>query len=229
MQLNVRDVAKLLNVSEKTIYRWIRDGHIPAYRFQDQYRFSRTELLEWATARRIGIRPDIIHDTAEESSSPLRLADALTEGGIHYRISGRTREEVLRAAVAAMTFPEGADRETVLSLFMAREELASTAIGDGIAVPHVRSPIVLQVERPLVFLCLLEAPVEFGALDGLPVHALFFLVCPTVRSHLRLLSRLAFCLRDPAFRDAVRRPGVREEILAEMRRVEDSLAETPTP
>ncbi|MBK7702560.1 MAG: helix-turn-helix domain-containing protein [bacterium] len=117
MQLNVREVAKLLSVSEKTIYRWIRDGHIPAYRFQDQYRFSRTELLEWATARRIGIRPDIIHDTAEESTSPLRLADALTEGGIHYRICGRTREEVLRAAVDVMKFPEGADRATVLSLF----------------------------------------------------------------------------------------------------------------
>ena len=227
MQLSVRDVAGLLNVSEKTIYRWIRDGNIPAYRFQDQYRFSRTELLEWATARRIGIRPDVMHDPAEETEPSPQLADALVEGGIHYRISGRTREEVLRAAVDVMKFPEGADREMVLRLFLAREELASTAIGDGIAVPHVRSPIVLHVERPLIFLCLLETPVEFGALDGQPVHALFFLVCPTVRSHLRLLSRLAFCLRDADFRETVRRPGVREEILAEMRRVEDSLTEEP--
>ena len=168
-----------------------------------------------------------MHDPAEEAEPPPQLADALVEGGIHYRISGRTREEVLRAAVDVMKFPEGADREMVLRLFLAREELASTAIGDGIAVPHVRSPIVLHVERPLIFLCLLETPVEFGALDGQPVHALFFLVCPTVRSHLRLLSRLAFCLRDADFRETVRRPGVREEILAEMRRVEDSLTEEP--
>jgi len=227
VQLSVRDVAKLLNVSEKTIYRWIRDGHIPAYRFQDQYRFSRTELLEWATARRIGIRPDVVDDPLDRDEEPPELAAAMAEGGIHYRITGATREEVLRSAVQVMRFPEGADRETVLRLFLAREELASTGIGDGIAIPHVRGPIVLHVERPLVYLCLLENPVEFGALDGLPVHSLFFLVCPTVRSHLRLLSRLTFCLRDPAFRAAVAKPAVREEILAEVRRVERALAEEP--
>jgi len=52
MQLTVRDAAKLLAVSEKTIYRWINQGSLPAYRVNEQYRFNRAELLEWATARK---------------------------------------------------------------------------------------------------------------------------------------------------------------------------------
>ena len=53
MQINVKEAARLLAVSEKTIYRWIRQGEIPAYRINDLYRFSRAELLEWATAKRL--------------------------------------------------------------------------------------------------------------------------------------------------------------------------------
>ena len=52
MKLSVRDAAVLLNVTEKTIYRWIKQGVIPAYQINDQYRFNRAELLEWATSAR---------------------------------------------------------------------------------------------------------------------------------------------------------------------------------
>ncbi|NLF59173.1 MAG: helix-turn-helix domain-containing protein, partial [Candidatus Hydrogenedens sp.] len=47
MELKIRDVAKLLMVSDKTVYRWVRAGAIPAYRVHDQYRVNRIELLEW--------------------------------------------------------------------------------------------------------------------------------------------------------------------------------------
>ena len=46
MQLSVRDVARMLNVSEKSIYRWIQQGQLPAYKVNEQYRFNRAELLE---------------------------------------------------------------------------------------------------------------------------------------------------------------------------------------
>ena len=48
--IDVRDSARLLNVSEKTIYRWVKQGKLPAYRINEQYRFNRAELLEWATS-----------------------------------------------------------------------------------------------------------------------------------------------------------------------------------
>ena len=179
MQINVKEAARLLAVSEKTIYRWIRQGEIPAYRINDLYRFSRAELLEWATAKHLSVSPDIFAEAAGEAPLP-GLADAIKAGGIHYRVSGETKHEVLEAVVELMRLPEEVDRKFLLSVILARETLGSTGFGGGIAIPHVRNPIVLHIPRPMITLCFLETPVEFGAIDGQPVHTLFTLVSPTV-------------------------------------------------
>jgi PTS system nitrogen regulatory IIA component len=149
--------------------------------------------------------------------------DALQAGGIHYRLSGQDRESVLRALVETMRLPEEVDREFLFRVLLAREAMEPTGIGDGIAIPHVRNPIVLHVSRPMITLCFLEKRVDFGALDRQPVRTLFALISPTVRAHLHLLSRIAFALRDPRFREVVSREGTRDEILAEALRVESAL------
>jgi PTS system nitrogen regulatory IIA component len=224
MQLTVRDVAKLLNVSEKTIYRWLQNGDLPAYRVNDQYRFNRAELLEWATSRKIGTSVDFFSEP-ESSGAPLPgLAEALRHGGIFYRIEGGDKAAVVANLVGEMRLPPEADRDFLAQVILARESLGTTAVGDGIAIPHVRNPIVLHVELPMITLSFLERPIDFGALDGKPVFALFTLVSPTVRSHLHLLSRLAFALRDPAFKEVIGRQGSREEILAAAARVEAGIA-----
>jgi PTS system nitrogen regulatory IIA component len=82
----------------------------------------------------------------------------------------------------------------------AREAMGSTGIGDGIAIPHVRNPILLHVKRPFVSLFLLDRPVDFDAIDGKPVHALFVVVAPTIPVHLRTLAYLGQALRDPRLR-----------------------------
>jgi PTS system nitrogen regulatory IIA component len=105
----------------------------------------------------------------------------------------------------------------------ARENLQSTGIGEGVAIPHVRNPIVLHVARPMITLCFLEQPVDFEALDGKPVHALFSLICPTVRTHLALLARLSFALHDERFKRAIAQQAAGDHILAEARRVELAL------
>ncbi len=213
MKLTVKDTARLLDVSEKSIYRWIKDGSIPAYRVNDQYRFNRAELLEWATSRRIQVSPEIFEEPVGGDSPPPALTDALRAGGVHYRIEGRDKAAVLHAVVDAIKLPEEVDREFLYQVLLAREALGSTGIGDGIAIPHVRNPIVLHLSRPLVALCFLECPVEFGALDRQPVTTLFTLVSPTVRAHLHLLSRLGYVLRHPVFRAAVLRQASRDEIM----------------
>jgi PTS system nitrogen regulatory IIA component len=224
MQLGVRDVSRLFNVSEKTIYRWVNQGVLPAYRVNEQYRFNRAELLEWATSRKMNVS-SALFDEPESNGTPIPgLLEALQAGGIFYRLSGADKESVLRAVVEHMRLPEEVDRDFLLRVLLAREALQSTGIGDGIAIPHVRNPIVLHVSRPMVTLCFLERAVDFGALDGKPVHVLFSLVSPTVRAHLRLLSRLSFALHDPGFKKAVLRQAARDEILAEARRLEAQLA-----
>jgi len=221
VQLTVRDVAKLLDVSEKTVYRWAQKGQIPFYRVSDQYRFNRVELLEWATARRVAVSPEIF---AEPSGESLPSAtEALEAGGVFYRIAGSDVSSVLREVVALMRLPDEVDREYLLQVLLAREALGSTGLGGGIAIPHVRNPIVLHVPRATITLCFLENAVDFGALDGAPVHTLFTLVSPTVRAHLHLLSRLAFCLRDPHLREMLAEQASRDVILAAFREVEADL------
>jgi PTS system nitrogen regulatory IIA component len=220
MKLLVKDAARLLGVSDKTIYRWIKQGSIPAYRLNEQYRFNRAELLEWATARRIPVSPEIFREEESESTSLPHLTEALRAGGIYYRIGGDDKASVLHHVVETLRLPGEVDREFLYEVLLAREALGSTAIGDGIAIPHVRNPVILHLERPLVTVCFLERPVDFGALDGKPVNVLFTLISPTVRAHLHLLSRLAFALRDPAFKEAVVRQASREELMAAAERCE---------
>jgi PTS system nitrogen regulatory IIA component len=206
-------VAELLAVSEKTIYRWIRQNKLPAFKIGEQFRFSRVEVLEWATAQRINLPADALCAPDGAGGAVPTLSEALRAGGIHYRVGGADRNAVLKSAVDLVPVPEEVDRSFLLQVLVARENLASTGCGDGIAIPHVRNPIVMHVPRPMVTLCFLEQAVDFGALDGKPVHALFTLISPTTAAHLGLLSRLAFGLRNADFAGVIHRPGTREEII----------------
>jgi PTS system nitrogen regulatory IIA component len=228
MQLTVQDVCNLLKVSQKTVYRWINQGVLPAYRVQDQYRFNRAELLEWATSRKMSVAVELFEEPESNAMPPPDLAEALQAGGVFYRIEGHDKSTVLRSAVEHLRVPEEVDREFLLRVLLAREAMQSTGIGDGIAIPHVRNPIVLHVSRPMITLCFLDRKVDFGAIDGQPVQALFVLVSPTVRGHLRLLARLSFALHDARFTDAISRQASREEILNEARRIESVLARRST-
>jgi PTS system nitrogen regulatory IIA component len=222
-KLTVREAAALLGTSEKSIYRWIKQGLLPAYRIEDQYRINRAELLEWATTRKLHVSPEIFAEPESEDAAPPSLEQALRAGGIHYKVRGGDKGSVLRAVVDAMKLPDDVDPEFLYQVLLAREALGSTGIGDGIAIPHVRNPIVLHLSRPSVTLCFLEHPVDFGALDGQPVATLFTLISPTVRAHLHLLSRLAFTLRIPRFKAAIRTQASREEIFAALRAAEGEL------
>lgn len=222
MQLTVRDVARLLRVTEKTVHGWVRDGNLPASRVHDQCRFSRSDLLEWATANNIPVPAEVVQTKEAENSAP-SLANALQAGGIHYGLRGADKTAVLTEVVKRIPFPESANREMFLRVLLAREEMGSTGIGNGIAIPHVRNPLVLHVDEPLITLCFLDEPLDFGAVDDQPVHCLFTLVSPTMRMHLQVLSRLAFLLRDPQVNASVIRHADAETIMAEVRRAEQGL------
>jgi PTS system nitrogen regulatory IIA component len=235
MQLSLRDAARLLQVAERIIVKGVEQGQLRAERVHDQYRFHRAELLEWATTQRIAVAPDLMAPlmapsmaaSSEERAAVPGLADALATGGVHAAVPASDRESALRAVVDRLPLPPSADREFLVSVLLSRESLGSTGVGDGIAIPHVRNPIVLQVSRPLVSLCYLARPIDFGALDGQLVHTLFTLVSGTVKTHLLLLSRLAFALRDVAFRGVIARKGGTQEVVAAARALEARFGPNP--
>jgi PTS system nitrogen regulatory IIA component len=222
VQLTVRDAAKLLRTSERVIYRWIREKNIPFHRVDDHYRFHRAELLEWATSQGLHVSAEEFQQPDANGSAAPDFVVALEAGGIHYDVPGTDGESVLRAVVERMPI-ESADRDLIFDFLLAREALGSTGIGEGVAIPHVRNPIVLNVPRPSITLCFLRQPVDFEAIDGKPVHTVFSVVSPTIRSHLSLLSRIAAAMHDAEFKRAVLERAPRERVLAQAVRVESAL------
>lgn len=210
MRVTVREAAALLNAPEAKVYAWIESGDLPAYRIDDQYRINRSELLEWATERNLAVAPALFHEGDEDERVP-SAAESLERGGVFHGVGGTTREEVLRSILALLKLEDEGDRETLLQLLLARDAAAVVPVGDGIAIPHVRNPIALSTGEPSLTLCFLQQPVDFAAPDGQPVFALFFLVSPTTRVHLQMLAKIAYLLRDPAFREAIqgRAPAAR--------------------
>lgn len=214
MQLNIREAASLMNVSEKTVYRWIEQRNLPAFRINAQYSFNRAELLEWATQNRINVSTDMFSESLETGSPAVGLADAIKAGGVHCHVDGKDRESVLNRIIDFMPLPEEVDKIFLFQVLVARESLGSTAIGDGIAIPHARNPIVLHIKRPVISVCFLDHPIEFGALDGKPVHTFFTILSPTTSVHLNLLSRLAFALRQSEFAGLIAGQGKQDDIIA---------------
>jgi PTS system nitrogen regulatory IIA component len=217
MDLTLRDVADAFRVSEDTVARWVADNNLPARRPNGTYRFNRIELLEWAAVQRLAPSPFF---RGARPSLP-RLDKALRNGGALTGLTAHDRPGLLRALIAALPLPTHFDRDELLMLFTGREALGPTAIGEGIALPHPRRPIVIPGWPASITVCYLGAPLDFTAPDGQPVHTLFALLSPTVLGHVHLLARLLTALKDTGFREAVRRRAPAPELIDHARRLED--------
>ena len=220
MQITIRQAATYLGVPETTVRRWISSEGLPAHRVNEQLRCNAIELWEWATARGHPVSKALLLDARQAPDVVPPLSQLLEAGGIHRDLEGDTKPEVFRAVVDALPLPPDMDRDSLLSVLEAREAMGSTGIGDGIAIPHVRNPILLHVDRPFVALCMLKHPIDFDAVDGKPVGALFVVVSPNVPSHLQILARLGFTLRDPGLRALLRDGAPSVEILFRIRSIE---------
>ena len=226
MQWSVAEIARGLNVSERTVLRWVKDDRLPVREQEGRVVVNRAEFLEWATSRNLKL-PAVFFDDSQASQPVLpSFADALEAGGIFRGVGGTDKPSVLRAIVTRLRLPAGVDRDLLFQMLLAREALASTAVGDGMAIPHPRNPIVLQVTEPQVALCFLARPVPFGALDGLPVFALFTMVSPAPRVHLHLLARLSFALRQAGFKRLLAGGASDADILGRVRKLEAALPGT---
>ncbi len=222
MKWTILDVARLFHVTPQQVNQWIERDGLPAVRLKERTHLNRLDVLEWAVARGRMVPPEAA-PTAVDGSGILSLAAALEAGGIYYKVPNHDRAAALRAVVQRLPLPPGADRELALEVLLARERLGSTGVGDGIAIPHIRGPLVFPVEKPFVTLCFLDGMVDFGAIDGRPVDTLFALIAPTIRGHLALLSHLSYAVHDPNFRDALKKKLPEAEIFSCLKTLESSL------
>jgi len=230
MDLKIKDVADLLNVSETTIRRWLADGKIPAYRINSQYRFSKTEIEDWVMGQKI----NKAHDTStfneqkeqsgsingEEQAKPSQgqgiqqfsLFRALNKGKVIKNAQGKTKDEIIRSTMKEMAKDMDLDAEVLSELLLDREHLQSTALNNGIALPHTRD-FLLNAHHDVVTIVFPEEPIEFGALDGQPVHTLFFLFACEDKRHLHLLAKIAHLSSDPKTLEFLQRKPSKEQLL----------------
>ncbi len=196
MQWTVKEASVFLQVPEDTLFDWIDKRALPATRFNGRYHFNRLKLTDWAHENGV---PLLIPNGVDLPS----LREALEVGGIYENIQGVDKPEIFKNIMKLLNIPEEEDRELVCQMILSREREGSTELGNGIAIPHARHPILLHVAKPMVALCYLKNPVPFGESDRPPVSVLFVILSPSIRMHLHFLERLGYALRDDEFSSLV--------------------------
>lgn len=196
MELNAAEVAQLLNLPEREVREWARAGKLPYLDAHERLLFNRQAVLEWALAR--GHPLNLGVGKVEPEQLP-PLTELFKPDRFHYDLPGRTFTEVLRSALDVFELPPGSDKELIYDLLVSREKLMTTALGDGLAIPHLRVPVVVDVSGPILGIFFTREPIDMGAMDGKPVHTLVLLLSTTPKQHLELLARLAFLFRQPKF------------------------------
>ncbi|MDR0599288.1 MAG: PTS sugar transporter subunit IIA [Treponema sp.] len=153
----------------------------------------------------------------------LSLAALLRRGGLFYHAPGTRSVELLTWLVNMVTDRAGrgaVDREKLLTAVLEREELMPTAMGNGVALPHPRNPVIEKAGDQFAALAFPETPLDWEALDGKPVHAVILLVSASAKAHLSLLQRITFFCRDEGFCRLLDRQAPAEEILAYIEQTE---------
>lgn len=227
MDLKLKDVAELLNVSESTIKRWISDGKIPYYRLNQQFRFSRSEIENWVlSCKRDG---DFSPFGVEEEGGQERLGTqqfglyrAIHKGGVYSQVEGDTKEEVIRTAMKQIARNLHLDAEVITDLLLDREQLMPTALANGVGVPHTRD-FLLQESYDVIAVVFPKKPIEYGSLDGKPVHTLFFLFACDDKRHLHLLAKLAHLSSKAENLQFIRRHPDKNQLLDYIKNWESNL------
>jgi nitrogen PTS system EIIA component len=227
MDLKIKDVAELLNISETTVRRWLADGKIPAYRLNKQYRFSRAEIEDWLMQQKVDVAfSDRSHEENEEHAKinnlQFSLYRAIYRGEVLEEAKGSSKEEIIRKTMERMSFRFDFDADVLTELFLDRERMMPTTFGHGIGVPHTRD-FLLDTHYDVIEVVYPENPIDYGALDGEPVYVLFFLFASEDRHHLNLLAKLAHLCAQEKARTFFRTKPNKEQLLDYIKLWESSL------
>lgn len=209
MDLKIKDIVNLLQVNEKTVYRWIKEKKIPCYKINYQYRFNKSEINEWILSNKIELSTSLLNLNANH----YELGSLIERGGIISGVEGENVREVLKNAVEKISTPSDLSKDEILSALLSREELMPTAIGKGLAIPHPRNPIVTYPGNASVSICYLQKPVDFGALDREPVHSMFLMLTSSPKMHLETLSKVSQLCQSEFFLAMLKERSPKEHIL----------------
>ncbi|AGK56588.1 PTS IIA-like nitrogen-regulatory protein PtsN [Hyphomicrobium denitrificans 1NES1] len=133
----------------------------------------------------------------------MNIEDMLAPDGVVPRLKAEDKKQALQALATKAEATTGAPAREIYAALLQRERLSSTSLGRGIAIPHIKLPVIKAIT------CLfarLERPIPFESHDGEPVDLLFFLLAPEQAGgdHLKALARISRLVRDPATLEGLR-------------------------
>jgi PTS system nitrogen regulatory IIA component len=208
--MDVDQLAVFLQRDAREVQKWASRGYLPAHKVSGQYRFHPAEINHWLETQ--------MHAYTEQELSRLEQGAAgqgpeqmplittmLSEATIAVPLPASTRASVLKELVKlAEQSWQIYDAEAVLAAIHQREELGTTALESGIAIPHPRRPLPNALGESIIAFGRTPSAIAFGAPRG-GLTDLFFLVCCRDDStHLRVLARLSRLILRPGFVDDVR-------------------------
>jgi len=203
--LTLEEVAKYLRVSERTIYDCAQKGEIPAGKIRTAWRFKKSEIDKWVNERLVStsLHPQITPVNAESILSPHRV--------IFMNYSSK-RDALLALAENLAATPQVKNRKELSMEILQREELMSTAIGCGIAIPHVRLSSITDL---VVSVGVSRANiVDFQPLDDEPVR-LVFMIAAAHNQHayyLQTLSWFSTRLKNKKLRDSILQAQTEQQV-----------------
>jgi mannitol/fructose-specific phosphotransferase system IIA component (Ntr-type) len=230
-RFTLRETAAYLHLREEQVLQLFRANELPGQHQGDQLIFLKSEVHDWATRRLLGDIDEVedFHEkvSAEQEASPDPEQPLLSRYArlacIDPCLDVRTKSKVLRELVTLASRSHLiCDDAEYLSLVEEREGLCSTAVDNGVAIPHSRIHDEYLVFDSFLVIARLPNGVNFGAPDGGKTD-LFFMPCAhNERVHLHLIARLAWLLHTTPLAEGLRACDSAEEMLDTLRRVEQS-------
>ncbi|HEV8544418.1 MAG TPA: PTS sugar transporter subunit IIA [Verrucomicrobiae bacterium] len=153
------------------------------------------------------------------------ISELLRPEQIQLTLRGGDKSSVLRELVelAPELRDEPAQREVFLNSLLEREKLHTTAIGDGIALPHTRNPLGGLLKRSLIVFGRHAQGIPFAALDNKPVQLFFLIASTNLTEHLGVLARISRVLRDAKLRNELISAALPAQVISSIRETEQRL------
>lgn len=225
--LNLDAVANYLHLTPADIEQRVKNREIPFEKRGDRVVFRKSEIDAWASQRILGLPGPRLADYHQESTRHTRkivpqetiLPEMLRAGAIASAMTSKTKASVLRdlVALAEKTGNLG-NPKILLASLEAREELCSTAVPGGFALPHPRSHEPYLFETSFIVVGRPVQEIHFGAPDDQPTHLFFLLCCQDDQLHLHTLARLCLIAQKTSLlnqlREAPDAEAMRNVILA---------------
>lgn len=227
--MNLMQLAAYLHRDAREVSRLAEKGELPGRRVAGDWRFSRAEVNHWLETQ-LGDLTDqqltqLEGKPATEDGSPL-LTTLIMPACVAVPLRARTRASALSELVdLAGQSGQVVDADAVLAAVKQREDLLSTALEGGIAVPHPRRPLPAAIDESVVAYGRTLAGIPFGAPDGRLTDIFFLICCRDDRTHLRVLARLSRLILRKGFVESLRAAETAEATLAAVTSAENRLTQ----